>query len=68
MVGDTPGVSEAVVPLNQRGVSSFLGDLDLGGDTLVRVYIGDQELRGMVRTEVVRLDKAAATSVRAGSR
>jgi hypothetical protein len=68
MVGDTPGVSEAVVPLNQRGVSSFLGDLDLGGDTLVKVYLGDEELRGMVRTEVVRLDRQAVGAVRSGGR
>jgi phage-related protein len=38
-----------------------------GADPQVRVFIGDQELRGLVRTEVSARDRATARVVRAGS-
>lgn len=39
-----------------------------GGATEVRVYIGDQELRGMVRSEVVAVDNETTRKVYAGVR
>lgn len=46
------GQSGSVIPNNK-----------LGGDTLVTVYIGDQELRGIVRTEVRETNRATRRGV-----
>lgn len=60
IVAGEGGEDEFVIPRSKMGA---LG----GGSIEVRVFIGDQELRGIVRTEVDETNRGADRSARAGA-
>lgn len=66
---------EAVVPLSKMSVPGFAASLGLGGtapaaggNTEVRVFIGDTELTHIVRSQVIRHDADAARQLSYGRR
>jgi hypothetical protein len=65
-----PLVAEAATGLATTAVGTIGGDgaSQGGGDTLVKVYIGDQELRDIVGYEVVKADQQAGSYVMTGRR
>jgi phage-related protein len=62
---------EAVIPLNQAGggQGSTGGGFQFGGGgpVNVRVYIGDTELRGLVKAEIIQADTGLARTLLAGA-
>jgi hypothetical protein len=70
-LGDTSPLdtSASRVTGTARSVAATMGeDLGTSGDTLVKVFIGDEELTGIVRTEVTRVDAESSLYVTTGRR
>jgi tape measure domain-containing protein len=68
MVGEKPGVSEAVIPLNRAGLEdAFGGALGLG-DPTVNVYLDGELVRGVARVEIQQNERARAQRLTGGRR
>jgi hypothetical protein len=68
MVGEKPGVSEAVIPLNKAGLSQAFGDFMGGGDQVVNVYLDGELVRGVARVEIQNARTERAAGLRQGRR
>jgi hypothetical protein len=69
MVGEKPGVSEAVIPLNRAGLADAFGGLG-NGDVYadVNVYLDGELVRGVARVEVQRAESDRARRLTGGRR